>query len=154
MEAAKIINNRTLGIVHHLLAARCTVNNTIVVVRQGALKNHSSIGFEGKGSTRIEVLFDSVVKGKTGKSIRLQGLAEDCEGELIPIAFYCETRFARNVESTIFNDTPTQTLNSFVIDPVEKLSSFCNTEFSVIFENSYDGSFLGTGKGYLRFGKD
>jgi hypothetical protein len=147
-------NDRSLSIVQRLLENSYVKEKTIAVVQRTLSTESSSVRFDEKGSTRVEILFDTVVRKKTDNTVRIHGLAENCHEERAPIVFYCKSSWVNDEKKHQNNESSDASLKSFVIDPEEKPSAFNNTDFSVIFENKHDGTLLGTGEGYLRFEKD
>ncbi len=147
-------SDRSLNLVQRLLENSYIEKNPVAVVRQSRNTEPSPVRFDEKGSTRVDILFDTAVNGNKGKTVSLHGLAENCEEERAPIVFYCESSWVNGGTNYQVDDSTMLPLKSFVIDPVENPAALSNTEFSVTFENPNDGTLLGTGKGYLRFGRD
>ncbi len=147
-------NARSLNLVQRLLENSYIEKNTVTVIRHSLDTEPSPVRFDEKGSTRVEILFDTVDKGKTGKTVRLHGLTENCEEERAPIVFYCKSSWVNDETNGKIDDSSMLPLKSFVIDPAENPAALSNTEFSVTFENPHDGTLLATGEGYLRFGRD
>lgn len=143
--------NQSVGLVRCLLQ-NCYVNDSAVAsVQPIASFKSSHCRLDAKGSTRVELLFDAVSIEKNAKTINLHGLAENCEEEKVPLFFYCETTWDDDVAA---QNTSQQASSSFVLAAAESPSMFCDTEFSVIFEDPQNGKVVGKGEGYLRFEKE
>lgn len=146
--------DQSVGLVQSLLKKRFVGENTIAIVENKQIIDEELLpGFDAKGSTRVEVLYDNVATGGNCEVINLLGLAEDCEEKQVPMVFFCEMVWL-DAEMQVGNiDSTEQSPSSFVIDPVDNPSAFCNTVFNVTFENQQNGQLVGRGEGYLRFEK-
>ena len=154
MRTTKEKSDQSTRLVLNLLEQHFTGNNTISILQSNKLSDEKLLPrFNAKGSTRIEVLYDIVATGGNCEVINLQGLAENCEEEQVPIIFFCEMVWLDAGKTMMSVDAKEQLPSSFVIDPLENPSTFRNTVFSVLFENQQNGKLIGKGEGYLRFDK-
>jgi len=151
----EITTNRSVLLVESLLQKRFSGNNTISIMQNNNISPERLVpGFDAKGSTRVEVLYDNVAKGGNCEVINLHGLAENCEEKQVPMVFFCEMIWLdTEIEATNIDSTE-QSPCSFVIDPIGSPSVFRNTAFTVVFENQQNGKLIGRGEGYLRFEKE
>lgn len=146
--------DQSVGLVQSLLTKRFVGENTIAIVQNKGIAEEALFpGFDAIGSTRVEVLYDNVATGGNCEVINLLGLAEDCEEKQVPMVFFCEMVWLDTETEEVNIDSSEHSPSSFVIDPVENPSAFCNTEFNVTFENQQNGQLIGRGEGYLRFEK-
>lgn len=146
--------DQSVGLVQSLLTKRFVGENTVAIVQnKGIAEEELFPGFDAIGSTRVEVLYDNVATGGNCEVINLLGLAEDCEEKQVPMVFFCEMVWLDTETEEVTIDSSEHSPSSFVIDPVENPSAFCNTVFNVTFENQQNGQLIGRGEGYLRFEK-
>lgn len=152
MSAITEASDQSVGLVQSLLKNRFVGNNKISIVQNDQISEERLLpGFDIKGSTRVEVLFDNVAKGGNCEVINLHGLAENCEEKQVPMVFFCEMVWFDTEMKMRVIDSTEQAPSSFVIEPVGNPSVFRNTAFSVTFENQQNGELVGRGEGYLRF---
>ncbi len=150
----EIITNQSVLLVESLLQKRFAGNNTVSIMQNNKMSAERLLPrFDAKGSTRVEVLYDTVEDGGDCEVINLHGLAENCEEKQVPLVFFCEMVWLDAVKMRNI-DAIGQAPSSFVIGSVGKPSIFHNTAFSVIFENKQNGDLVGRGEGYLRFEKE
>jgi len=145
-------SSQSLSLIHELLRMSFHRDTESISIQARQCNCEADLDFDSKGSTRVEILYDTLLTEKNSERIMVYGIAENTDEQQVPFTLFCETRWNdTEYPQNRLSSLDKKQIKSLIMDFKENSHTLSGADFGIVFKDEGNGQEIGEGFGYLRF---